>query len=226
MPSSGNIVESIIRDFWSRFTRFGDSGWKIVGNGDAGVSIPLGPVSVGFNGGYLDVQVTQGEARRDDVYRCSYGGVSVAAGVSPVDLPADGSISEGLPSITFGQIKRLPGSPDDSGEPGPPTGFRGEIGLFSISGSAILGVSATIIFLGAPNAFISSISDPTFYARMRRSWAEIREGKIPDSPFYKYATIVGGAQISGPGAGLSAAKGIVSNITLDGQRVAYSGRVA
>ncbi len=225
MASNNFDVRAIFKDFMDRLLRFEDAGWKISNSGDSSLSIPVPftPISIGGSAGYLDVQVTRGFAARADTYRCPYTGTVVSAGaLSPKWLgkaPSPGT-SDGLPSFSLGQIKRLPGAPNATGENGAPVGFKGEISIIGFSAGIIYGRSIALVLLGGPGSSFFTISDPSSYERFARQAKRLKEGKIPDSPFYKYASIIGGDQAGLQiGVGLSQLKGNVDSVTLNGKRV-------
>jgi hypothetical protein len=225
MGGKSSGADALFKDFLDRLLRFEDAGWKVAGSGDYSVTVPVPftPISFGGGTGYLEVQVTQGAARRDDVYRCSYVGHILSAGaLSPKWLgkaPSPGT-SDGMPSFAIGQIRRLPGSPNATGENGAPAGFMGDLTIIGFSAGIIYGKAIALVLLGAPQSAVFTISDPSSYERFARQIKRLKEGKMPDSPFYKYATVIGGDQAGlAIGVGVSQLKGTVRCVSLNGKRV-------
>jgi hypothetical protein len=226
MADRGNNTDAIFKDFLEHLLRFEDAGWKVAGSGDYSLSVPIPSTPISFGGGvgYLDVEVTRGFARRDDKYRCKYSGFSLGAGVlSPKWLSKAPSpaTSEGLSSFSIGQIRRLPGSTDATGENGAPRGFLGALTIIGFSAGIIYGKSIALVLLGAAQSTAFTIGDPSSYERFVRQIKRLKEGKSPDSPFYKYATVIGGDQAGlSIGAGVSQFSGNVNSVSLNGKRVA------
>ena len=123
-------------------------------------------------------------------YSMEYAQVVVGVGTPwPIPVTASGS-AEAFTSASVGGLPvfRMPGSPDASGEGGPPTGFRGTFSMSTISGNVFAGGSAAIILMGA----IEFLTQPVAY---------------------KYFTIVCGATVSSAiGAGVTGARGYLGNI--------------
>jgi len=123
-------------------------------------------------------------------YSLEYAQVVVGVGTPwPIPVTASGS-AEAFTSGSVGglPVYRMPGSPDASGEGGPPTGFVGTFSMSTISGNAFAGGSAALILMGA----------------IEFLWQPVA---------YKYFTIVCGASVSSAiGVGVTGARGYLGNI--------------
>lgn len=107
-------------------------------------------ISGGIGGGRLTVKQTrEGLANTGRRYIMPFTQAQVAIGTPwPIPVTASGSL-ESLPSGGFGPIFRMPGSPDASGESGPPTGLLGTFNLISVQAEAVGGISVGVLLMGA-----------------------------------------------------------------------------
>ena len=154
---------------------FEPSGWKYVTSAGWDVSGGFGKVGGGVGVGKFMVQMTRGTATGRK-YRLSYIGLEASAGVGL--LPVSVSVStENMDSQSFGPVFRLPGSPDASGEGGPPTGFEGMAALLTLSGGMVATSYGTLMLLGGYQVPFTSITN------------------------FKYATVFRGISVGTPGAG-------------------------
>lgn len=135
-----------------RINAFEPSGW--VYDTDHGVNVSadlFGMASAGIGGGRLTVRQTR-ENLPNTGTRYIMPFTQVQAGVGtpwPIPVSAGGGL-ESFPSGPIGPIFRMPGSPNSSGEGGPPTGFLGTFNMASVEGVAIrYGRTLNILFMGA-----------------------------------------------------------------------------
>lgn len=124
-------------------------------------------------------------------YRMSYAQVFVGVGTPwPIPVSASGSREEFPSGSTFGwPVFRMPGSPDASGEGGPPTGFLGAFSMTTISANpAFAGGSAAVLLMGA----------------IEFLWQPVA---------YKYFTIITGTTVSSAiSASVTGARGVFLDI--------------
>ncbi|MEX1367113.1 MAG: hypothetical protein AB1Z98_28560 [Nannocystaceae bacterium] len=147
-----------------RVNVFQPSGWVYdTDEGMAGSVGLFGMVSGGVGGGRLTVRQSRPNLpNTGSRYRMPFAQVQVGIGTPwPIPVSVGGGI-EDYPSGSFGPIFRMPGSPDSSGEGGPPTGFLGTFNMVSVEGVAVAGgLSLTALLMGAntllgmeiPNSF-------------------------------------------------------------------------
>ncbi len=124
-------------------------------------------------------------------YRMNYAQVFLGVGTPwPIPVSASGSREEFPSAPVMGwPIFRMPGSPDDSGEGGPPTGLLGAFSMTTISANpAFAGGSAAVILMGA----------------IEFLWQPVA---------YKYFTIISGATVSSAiSASVTGARGVFLDI--------------
>lgn len=127
------------------------SGW--VYDTDHSIAVNYGffnLVGGGVGGGRLTVRQTRTRLPNSGQrYRMAYTQVQVAYGTPwPIPITAGGGL-EAFPAAAMGPVFRLPGSPDNSGEGGRPTGFEGTFNMVTLEGVIGAGYGVTALLMGA-----------------------------------------------------------------------------
>lgn len=130
---------------------FEPSGWAYDTDHSASGTVGLfGMVGGGIGGGRLTVKQTRpGLPNTGARYQMPFVEAHVGIGTPwPIPVSVGGGM-ESFPSGSFGPIFRLPGSPNASGESGPPTGFLGTYNMVSVEGTAVGGLGLTALLMGS-----------------------------------------------------------------------------